>query len=78
MEDMILSVNTLPEPLLRRIRSKKVRVREENGLIILIPIQENHSDNKSALSRLRKKISDGRLTTEAYVAQKQVDKELEA
>ena len=38
MDEMILSVSTLPEPLHRRIRSPKVRVREENGEIILTPI----------------------------------------
>lgn len=42
MDDMILSVNTLPEPLHRRIRSDRVRVHEENGVIILAPIENTN------------------------------------
>jgi len=38
MKDSIVSVNTLLELLQRRIRSGRVRVREENGDIILTPI----------------------------------------
>ena len=39
MEDSIISVNTLLELLQRRIRSGKVRIREENGDIILTPVE---------------------------------------
>ena len=38
MNETILNVNTLPEPLYRRFRSDRVRVREENGEVILAPI----------------------------------------
>jgi len=38
MDDMILSVNTLPYPLNKRIRSNRVRVREENGVFMLTPM----------------------------------------
>jgi virulence-associated protein VagC len=77
MDDMILSVNTLPYPLHRRFRSERVRVREENGVVTLTPVQEPQEDAWAALSRLRDILSDGRLSTESYVAQKQRDKELE-
>ena|GEM_PF-2882157 len=42
MDDLILSVNTLPYPLHRRIHSDKVRIHEENGIIMLMPISELH------------------------------------
>ena len=38
MEDTIISINALLELLQRRIRSGRVKVREENGEIILTPI----------------------------------------
>ena len=38
MEDMILSVKTLPESLYRRFRSDRVRVHEENGVVTLTPV----------------------------------------
>jgi len=41
MEDMVLSVNTLPEQLHRRFRSSRVRVHEENGVVTLTPIGES-------------------------------------
>ena len=33
----ILNMNSLPEPLSRCFRSVRVRVREENGKVILVP-----------------------------------------
>ena len=75
MEEMIISVNTLPEPLFRRIRSTRVRVREENGDLILTPI-ENTNEQENAIERLCGMFA-GQLSTEEYVAQKQLDKELE-
>ena len=47
MDEIILNVSTLPEPLHRRIRSPKVRVREENGEIILTPILNIEITNKT-------------------------------
>ena len=75
--DDILSVKTLPEPLYRRFRSDRVRVHEENGVVTLTPVQEPHGDTWAALTRLRGILSDGRMSTESYMAQKQIDKELE-
>ena len=77
MNDMVLSVNTLPEPLYRRFRSDRVRVHEENGVVMLTPIHDSHQDAWMALEQLRDMLSDGRMSTESYVAQKQLDKELE-
>jgi hypothetical protein len=38
MDDMILSVNTLPETLFRLIKTDKVKVRETGGEIRIVPI----------------------------------------
>ena len=69
MEEMILSVNTLPEPLHRRIRSDRVRVHEENGVIMLTPVPKPTS--------LWGLLTDGKFTTKEYFEQKRQDKELE-
>ena len=72
MEEIILNVNTLPEPLHRRFRSDRVRVHEEeNGVITLIPIV---NEEPADLWGLWPK---GLFTTEDYFAQKRLDKELE-
>ena len=44
MHDIVLQTNTLPEPLLRIIRTEQVRVNEANGVINLIPLVENTED----------------------------------
>ena len=52
MEEIILNVNTLPEPLYRRFRSDRVRVHEEgNGSVTLTPIQESREDAQTALTQ---------------------------
>ena len=40
MTEMVLQVRSLPAPLFQLISTEKVRVREANGEIHLIPIQE--------------------------------------
>ena len=77
MEDTILSVSTLPEPLHRRFRSNRVRVHEENGVVTLTPVQESKKDAWEALKNMRSILADGRMSTEGYMAQKQLNKELE-
>ena len=77
MEDTIINVNTLPETIHRRLLSKRVRVREENGIVLLIPIQDSSDDVWAAVEQLQEMFADSSISTERYVAQKQIDKELE-
>ena len=53
MKDMIIKVNTLPETLHRRLRSERVRVREENGEIILTPVVNNDNLGETPKPKLR-------------------------
>ena len=46
MFDVVLSVNTLPNQLNSRIRTKRVRAREKNGEIILTPIVDSEKKEK--------------------------------
>ena len=73
MEEVILSVDTLPAPLYRYIHSKKVKAHESDGVITLTPIIET----KDSLSRLFGMFSDGRLSVDKFMEQKRSDKELE-
>ena len=76
MDEMILSVNTLPYPLHQRIRSDRVRVREENGVFMLTPMVGTNEQAKECVNRLCG-MFEGKLSTDEYVAQKQLDKEIE-
>ena len=77
MEDTIINVNTLPETIHRRLLSKRARVREENGIVLLIPIQDSGDDVWAAVEQLQEMFADSCISTERYVEQKQIDKELE-
>jgi hypothetical protein len=73
MDDMILNVNTFPEPIHRRIRSDRVRVREENGVVMLIPV----TNTKPKTTSLWGLLPEGMLTTEKHLAIKHAGVEAE-
>ena len=39
VEDVIINVNILPDILCRRIRGKRVKIHEADGIVSLIPIE---------------------------------------
>jgi hypothetical protein len=73
MSDMILDVQTLPEMIFSRISAEKVNFHEENGTIVLTPIIEK----KMNFDVLFGMFSDGKISTEEYLREKQMEKELE-
>ena len=73
MADMVLDVQTLTKEVFSRIHTKKVRIYEENGSIILTPVIEQ----KQNFDVLFGMFSDGKISTEEYIKEKQIEKELE-
>jgi virulence-associated protein VagC len=73
MSDMVLDIQTLPEMIFSKISAEKVRIHEENGSLILTPIIEK----KQNFDVLFGMFSDGRISTEEYMKEKQIEKELE-
>jgi hypothetical protein len=73
VDDVVMSTNTLPELLRRHIRSNTVHAHEENGVIILTPI---NNSAEQAIHQLCGMFA-GKLSTHEYMEQKQADKELE-
>ena len=55
MEDIVLSVSTLPKPLYSRFRSSKVWVHEENGVVTLTPVSESNMVSTESLEQIRQK-----------------------
>jgi len=41
MNELVLNTSTLPEPIYRLIRTEKVRVKEIDGGVQLLPVNEN-------------------------------------
>jgi len=73
MADMVLDITRVPEVILSRIKTEKVNLHEENGSIILTPI----ADKGKSFDRLAGMFSDGKLSIDAYLKEKHLDKELE-
>ena len=71
MTEMVLNTNTLPEPLYRLIKTKKVKVNETNGVVNLIPITESNAD-----CPLRGLAADSNLTVESFLAMTHDEKEI--
>jgi len=86
MSDMVLDIQTLPEMIFSRISAEKVRIHEENGSFTLTPIIEKRRNFEpqpslkgegSPLDVLFGMFSDGRISTEEFMKEKQLEKELE-
>ena len=75
MGEIIMNVNTLPEMIIRLFPGGKVRVREENGALTILPAQTDYEDDVCPLYGF---LGGGRLSTEGFLEQKRLDKELEA
>lgn len=71
MTEIVMNTNTLPEPLLRMIRTEKVKVNEANGVISLTPILEIKGD-----CPLRGLAADSKLTVDKFLAMTHDEKEM--
>ena len=70
--EMIIDTRTLPEPIMRKIHTKKAKVREINGEIVITPIRD-----ESVECPFLGMFADGKISSEKYMARKQAEKELE-
>jgi len=73
MTEMILDIQKLQENIFSRISTKKVKVYEENGTITLTP----YTEEKSRFDHLIGIFSDGRISIDDFLEEKQLEKELE-
>jgi len=72
MADMVLDVQTLPEMIFSRISTKKVRIHEENGNIVLSPVK-----NKPNANEIFGIFGDGKLSSYDFIKQKSIEREME-
>ena len=72
METLIIDREILPETIFSYIHSPKIRIFKENGNIILTPV-----NNKPNISELRGMFNDGKLSSDAFIKQKIIEKEME-
>jgi len=78
MSETITSVQSMPEILLGMIDAEIVKIREEDGRIILIPIKERReSPLRGMFAGKSKPLENGELHSERFSREKQLEKELE-
>ena len=73
MAELIMDVQKLPETIFSRIPTEKVSVFEENGTITLTPF----FGEKNQHSNLIGMFSDGKISLDDFLKEKQQEKELE-
>jgi hypothetical protein len=73
MESVIIDRETLPETIVSYIHSQKIKLVEENGNIILSPVVEKYSILEKSFGMF----SDGKLSSEKFIEEKKIEKELE-
>jgi len=66
MEDMVISVNTLPDTLHRRFRSSRVRVNEADGIVTLTPVGDIESDARVDNSNIQALKTNSQIQLEAF------------
>ncbi|GHV44881.1 hypothetical protein AGMMS49546_29560 [Spirochaetia bacterium] len=72
MESIIIDREILPETIFSYIHSEKIKIFEENGNIVLSPLK-----NKPNVDELVGMFSDGKLSSEDFIKQKAIEKEME-
>jgi hypothetical protein len=73
MSDKILDINMIPEFIFSHIKTKKVKLQERNGVLILTPVEEK----EKSFEHLIGMFSDGKLSIDNYLREKRLEKELE-
>jgi len=71
MGETVVDTQSMQDVLVRYIKTQRVRIREDNGVITLTPVTNREE------SPLRGFWGDGKLSTERFLEQKRLDKELE-
>ena len=72
MQSIVIDRKILPEPIISYIHSEKIRMFEEDGNIILSPLKNDPNVNE-----LFGMFSDGKLSSEDFIKEKALEKEME-
>ena len=75
MTEMVLNTTALPETLFRLIQTEKVRVKEIDGMIQLMPVKDNADCTLGGLRGMF--AGDPNMTVGKFLERKRADEELE-
>jgi len=74
MSETVMNINALPEFLIKIMPTEKVRVKEMDGIVQLMPVKEN-TDCTIGLRGLF--AGDPNMTVDKFLERKHADKELD-
>ena len=74
MSESVISINALPEFLVKIMPTEKVRVKEVDGIIQLMPVKENTDCTIGFRGMFA---SDPNMTVDKFLERKHADKELD-
>jgi len=80
MSETIVNLNSIQDILFKLFQTRTVRIREENGVVTIIPIIDENTDEDCPLYGLLKdngKLPNGVLASDEFSKQKQIEKGLE-
>ena len=78
MSETIVSTQAMPDVLSRLVKSKKVIIREDNGVVTVIPVNENREWRElRGILAGNTNLPPGALASEEFSRQKRFEKELE-
>jgi len=70
--ELVIDRQILPEPIFSYIHSEKIRIFKENGNVVLSPIK-----NRPNVNELFGMFDDGKLSSDDFIKQKSIERDLE-
>ena len=77
MSETVVSMQAVPEVLARFIKTKTVKIREENGVITVTPAKIPDWHELQGLLKGKSNLPPGVLVTDDFMARKSEEKELD-
>jgi hypothetical protein len=75
MQSMVIDRQILPEPIISHIHSEKIRMFEKDGNIVLSPLSPQKINPN--VNELFGMFNDGKLSSEDFIKEKALEKEME-
>jgi hypothetical protein len=70
--EMVIDRQILPEPIFSYLHSEKIRLLKNDDNVILTPVK-----NKPNVNELLGMFKDGKISSDDFIAQKRLEKEIE-
>jgi hypothetical protein len=77
MSETVVSLQAVPDVLRRFVKTQRVKIREENGIITIVPAKTDGWRELHGLLKGKSNLPPGVLVTDDFMARKSEEKELD-